>query len=93
MDSFVQPGDAVSAECKAHLAKKPVFLPRGIRSYSKSSFAKKLAKERQQQKEKEAKAKEEDGANHVEADAAKAKAKNNKKANSEDGKTDQDGAQ
>ena len=30
----------MSEECKDHLTKKPVFLPRGIRSYAKSPFGK-----------------------------------------------------
>ena len=30
----------MSEECKEHLTKKPVFLPRGIRSYAKSPFGK-----------------------------------------------------
>ncbi len=41
VERFIQPGDSVSEECKRHLTRKPVFLPRGIRSYSKSPFGKK----------------------------------------------------
>ncbi len=40
VERFVQPGESVSDACKLHLSKKPVFLPRGIRSYKKSPFAK-----------------------------------------------------
>ncbi|CAB4054036.1 SIN3A [Lepeophtheirus salmonis] len=40
IDRFIQPGEDVSHECKNHLILKPVFLPRGIRSYRKSPFGK-----------------------------------------------------
>ena len=30
----------MSEECKEHLTKKPVFLPRSVRSYAKSPFGK-----------------------------------------------------
>ena len=41
VERFIQPGDSVSEECKRHLTRKPVFLPRGIRTYNKSPFGKK----------------------------------------------------
>jgi hypothetical protein len=31
VERFIAPGDDISDECKVHLAKKPIFLPRGIR--------------------------------------------------------------
>jgi len=40
VDRFLQPGYHVSDECKEHLAMKPVFLPRSIRSYNTSPYGK-----------------------------------------------------
>ena len=37
MEKFLNPGDTVSDAFKAAFHKKPCFLPRGIRSYNKSS--------------------------------------------------------
>ncbi|XP_059085243.1 paired amphipathic helix protein Sin3b-like [Tigriopus californicus] len=36
VEKFIQPGDEISNDCKERLRKKPVFLPRGIRSYSRT---------------------------------------------------------
>lgn len=36
IEKFIQPGDEISNECKERLRRKPVFLPRGIRSYSRT---------------------------------------------------------
>ena len=41
VDRFIQPGETVSDACREHLARKPVFLPRGVRSYRQSIDAKK----------------------------------------------------
>lgn len=40
VDRFIQPGDEISDECREHLTKKPVFLPRSIRSYNQSPYGK-----------------------------------------------------
>ena len=32
VERFIQPGIEISDECRRHLAKKPVFLPRSVRS-------------------------------------------------------------
>ena len=40
VDRFIQPGDEISDECREHLARKPVFLPRSIRSYNNSPYGK-----------------------------------------------------
>ena len=40
VDRFIQPNDAISAECKEHLMAKPVFLPRSVRSYNFSPYGK-----------------------------------------------------
>lgn len=40
VDRFIQPGDEISDECREHLARKPVFLPRSIRSYNQSPYGK-----------------------------------------------------
>ena len=40
VDRFIQPGDEISDECREHLARKPVFLPRSIRSYNQSPLGK-----------------------------------------------------
>jgi paired amphipathic helix protein Sin3a len=37
---FIQPGEEISEECREHLARKPVFLPRSIRSYNNSPYGK-----------------------------------------------------
>jgi len=42
VERFLQPGESVSEECKEHLAKRPVFLLRGIRSYAKSPFGRRM---------------------------------------------------
>ena len=72
--------------CKRHLAKKPVFLPRGKRSYFKSSFAKKYAKAQAA-----AASNNHDGGSN---NAKGGKSKNNKKANSveemDEGKSESD---
>ena len=40
VDRFIAPGDEISDECRNHLTKKPVFLPRSIRSYNNSPYGK-----------------------------------------------------
>jgi hypothetical protein len=40
VDRFIQPGDEISQECSKHLIRKPVFLPRSIRSYNESPYGK-----------------------------------------------------
>ena len=40
VDRFIQLGDEISDECREHLARKPVFLPRSIRSYNNSPYGK-----------------------------------------------------
>lgn len=40
VDRFIQPGDEISEECREHLTRKPVFLPRSIRSYNNSPYGK-----------------------------------------------------
>ena len=40
VDRFIQPGDEISDDCREHLARKPVFLPRSIRSYNQSPYGK-----------------------------------------------------
>ena len=40
VDRFIQPGDEISDECRDHLTRKPVFLPRSIRSYNQSPYGK-----------------------------------------------------
>ena len=41
VERFLQPGDTVSEECKRLMMRRPCFLLRGIRSYSKSPYGKK----------------------------------------------------
>ena len=38
VDRFVQPGEPLSEECRAHLASHPCFLPRSVRSYQTSPY-------------------------------------------------------
>ena len=40
VERFIQPGDEISDDCRLHLARKPVFLPRSIRSYNQSPLGK-----------------------------------------------------
>ena len=40
VERFIQPGEEISEECREHLARKPVFLPRSIRSYNNSPYGK-----------------------------------------------------
>ncbi len=40
VERFIQPGDEISEECSRHLTRKPVFLPRSIRSYNQSPYGK-----------------------------------------------------
>ena len=40
VERFIQPGDEISDECREHLTRKPVFLPRSIRSYNNSPLGK-----------------------------------------------------
>merc|ERR1719242_1295216 len=40
VERFIQPGEEISEECRDHLARKPVFLPRSIRSYNNSPYGK-----------------------------------------------------
>ena len=37
VERFIAPGDTVSEETRAHLARKPVFLARSVRSYRRST--------------------------------------------------------
>ena len=47
-ERFIQPGDEISDGCRIHLARKPVFLPRSIRSYNESPLGKKREEQAQQ---------------------------------------------
>ena len=40
VDRFINPGEDLSEECRDHLTRKPVFLPRSIRSYNNSPYGK-----------------------------------------------------
>ena len=48
VERFIQPGDEISDGCRIHLARKPVFLPRSIRSYNESPLGKKREEQAQQ---------------------------------------------
>ena len=49
VERFIQPGDEISDGCRIHLARKPVFLPRSIRSYNESPLGKKREEQAQVQ--------------------------------------------
>ena len=51
VDRFIQPGDEISDECKVQLTRKPVFLPRSIRSYNQSPYGKMREMQQQQQQQ------------------------------------------
>lgn len=40
VERFTELGDDLSTECKSHLMKRPCFLPRCVRTYTRSKFAK-----------------------------------------------------
>jgi len=47
VDRFIRPDESISVECKEHLMKKPVFLPRSVRSYNSSPYGKARSAEAQ----------------------------------------------